>query len=372
MRVAIDISQIAYTGTGIETYTRQLVISLMRTHPEVNLILYGFSLRQHKKLTNFLDLLSNDFVRESAKIFWLPSTVLSLLWNRVHRIPIETFINHVDLVHTSDWTEPPSHMPKVTTIHDLMIFKYPENFPSAIIDNHKAKLFWVKKESKLVIADSESTKRDIIEYLQIPESKIRVIYLGVDAQFFPQTSESVLRIKKRYGIRKDYLLCVGTQEPRKNLFRIAQAFKQLNSHAIELIIVGNPGWGNPIRGNENIKVVGYVENKDLVSLYSGAIAFIYPSLYEGFGLPLLEAMASGTPVLTSNRGSLAEIAGNFAHTINPDQTEDLASGIKFLVDMPESRRKEMIQKGVHHARTFTWEKTAEQLYHVYQEIVEGL
>ena len=226
MRIAIDISQAVFEGTGVASYTRNLVRALLEIDPNNFYVLFGSSLRRQNNLVDFLRTLSRNS-SYSAKLSWLPPGALTFLWNQLHQVPFENFTGTVDIIHTSDWTEPPSKIPKVTTIHDLVIYKSPQNLPSSIIENQKDKLRWVKKESQLIIADSVSTKKDIIQYLQIPENKIRVVYLGVDGNFFPQKIDNIISLKKRLDIKKDYILCVGTREPRKNLERVIAAFKNL-------------------------------------------------------------------------------------------------------------------------------------------------
>jgi glycosyltransferase involved in cell wall biosynthesis len=360
MKIGIDISQLAFQGTGVATYTENLIVNLLKIDKQNEYIFFYSSLRQ--------DLPSN-----------LKSKFLNLemLWNRLHILPIETFTGKLHVFHTSDWLEPPTNCPKVTTIHDLAIFKYPETFvPKGghnIIQNQKRKLEWVKKETKTIIAVSENTKRDIIDILKIPENKIKVVYEASDPGYGKQqTNENIEKTKKKYGVSGKYLLTVGTLEPRKNIKRVIEAYKILINQFsdLSLIICGKMGWGDDIgkwimgNGKCQIKFTGYVPKEDLACLYQGAECFVYPSLYEGFGLPVLDAMASGCPVVTSNISSLPEVAGDAGILVNPENVEEIVKGIANALKNKESLAK----KGLIQASKFSWEKTARETLKIYQNI----
>lgn len=371
MKIGIDISQAVYQGSGVAVYTRHLVKSLLGLNfPHAEYVLFGSTLRRQNDLNNFISELplTKNYI---TKFFSFPPTTLEFIWNRMHAISIESFVGNVDIFHTSDWIEPPARVPKVTTIHDLIVYKYPDFLNQRIIETQKLKLTWVKKETSVVITDSLSTKRDIIEFLNISESKIQVIYLGIDKNYSPQPLYIINQIKKKYKIYHNYLLCVGTNEPRKNFVRVIQAFKKLNKKDLQLIIVGNFGWGNRIEESKNIKILRGLSIMDLASLYSGAVCFVYPSLYEGFGLPVLEAMACGCPVITSARGSLAEITQNKAILVDPESDIAIAEGIESIIDLSFNEREKITAQGVNHSKKFLWQKTAAQTLKIYQSIVSS-
>ena len=185
MKIGIDISQSVYFGTGVASYTRNLINAITKLTHSHKFVLFGSSLRRQKDLKKFLDTLGDKSLIDS-RIIMLPPTLLDIIWNRLHIIDVETFTGKIDLFHTSDWTEPPSDASKVTTIHDLIVYKFPEHLDKEIVNTQLSKLAWVKKESAMIIADSQSTKKDIMTYLNIPESIIKVVYLGVDPVFNPQ------------------------------------------------------------------------------------------------------------------------------------------------------------------------------------------
>lgn len=379
MRIGIDISQIVYEGTGVATYTGLLVKELLKQGASEQFVLFGSSLRNRRPLKEYLKGLKTKNFR--SKLAFLPPKILEFLWNGIHVLPIENFIGEVDVFHSSDWLEPPtSKARRITTIHDLTVFKYPETFFARgghnIVANQKRKLFFVKQYSNLVIAVSETTKKDILEFLSIPEKKIHVIPEAADPAYFPRNEEMIRETKRKFLIDGDFLLCVGTREPRKNIDRVIMAFAEIAKAQpdLSLIIVGKYGWGEEKMSNvkgqmSNVKILGYVEMEDLAGLYSGARAFVYPSLYEGFGLPILEAMACGCPVITSETGALKEIAGKEAILVDPENIEDIVVAIS-KVCRNEKIRKEMVLGGLKRSGEFSWEKTALQTLEAYRSVLE--
>jgi glycosyltransferase involved in cell wall biosynthesis len=202
-----------------------------------------------------------------------------------------------------------------------------------------------------------------MEILGIPEERIRVVYEACNGTYnIRHTTYDIDKIKKKYGIRGDYILAVGTREPRKNLQRVLEALNILVSQypSISLVVAGKFGWGQEI---SNFQLLGYVPKEDLACLYAGAEVFVYPSLYEGFGLPILEAMSSGCPVVTSNVSSMPEVAGEAAVLVNPKSVKEIAGGIKRAM----KERTELIKKGFARVKEFSWEKTARETLGVYQE-----
>jgi len=352
MKVGIDISQMAFAGTGVASYTQNLVRSLLEIDKKNDYRLFFSSLRRKPPA---------EFKSVNLRF---PPTFLEVLWNRLHVLPIERFLGRVDVFHSSDWLEPPTQCPKVTTVHDLVVFRYPQTLHPKIVKNQRRKLEWVRKETNLIIAVSESTKRDLVEILKISPKKIRVIYEATDPLFQKRLSPGrVNTVKKKYQLKKNYLLAVGTREPRKNLKKVIEAFELLGRKDLDLVIAGKFGWGEDIK-MANGKILGYVPKEDLPGLYTAAEVFVYPSLYEGFGLPVLEAMACGVPVVTSNTSSLPEVAGKAGVLVNPQESEAIAGGIEKALD----QASELREKGFKQAQKFSWKKTAEQTLAVYREV----
>jgi len=363
MKIAIDISQAIY-GTGVSVYTKNLAASLIKLYPDDQFILFGGSLRRKQEL-----LALARKIKGIPKIYPFPPTFMDLIWNSLHVLPVEKLIGQVDLIHTSDWTEPPSKLPKVTTVHDLIPFKFPQTTTESIRNTHKKRLAWVMRESDKIIAVSQSTKEDLISILKIPNEKIVVIPEGVEDRYCPQSIDIQEIIKKRYHINEDYIFTLSTLEPRKNQARLIKAFKLVKEKfpSLQLIIGGRTGWGEIPEAVEGVSMPGYIPDADLPGLYSGCLAFVLPSIYEGFGLPPLQAMACGASVAVSNVSSLPEVVEGAGVFFDPESVESIAAGI---IEAIENRSK-LKPLSLVQASKFTWEKTAERTHDVYKAVLDS-
>lgn len=359
MRICIDISAVIYE-TGVSWYTRNLVKSLLKIDKTDKFALFGGSLRRGKEIQQFINSVKQNNVE--GKVIALPPTLASFLWNNLHRFSIENLIGKVDVFHSSDWTQPPSRAFKVTTIHDLAPLRFPEISHPKIVQAHKQRLKWVKKEVDQIIAVSEATKKEIIDLLDINPERIVVIPEAPDPSLKKSSKEEVNNVLKKYGISKDYLLVVGA-DARKNIPAITQAYGKVRRHmtGTDLVIAGRPWDGIPEA--EGVRALGHVKREDLISLYSGAKALVYTSLYEGFGLPILEAMQLGCPVVTSNISSMPEVAGEAAVLVDPANPEEIARGIESVL----ANRDQWIEKGKKHVKKFSWEETARRTLDVYRQ-----
>ena len=351
MKIAIDISQIVY-GTGVSTYTENLVKNLLKIDKENEYLLFAGSLRRKQDVLK---------VFSQTRVFPILPTLADFVWNRLHVFPIEKLIGEVDVLHTSDWAEPPSKAFKVTTVHDLYPFKFPRLVHPKILEVHKRKMNWVLKESKRVIVPSNSTKEDLVN-LGIGEEKIKVIY---EAPSLTKTSsDKVDEIKKKYNLQGDYLISIGITK-LKNTENIIKAF-HLGSAGqdVKLVLVGRP-VGVELEEARNIRILGHVPKEDLGALLTGSRGLIYPSLYEGFGLPILDAFNCEVPVLTSNIAAMKEIAKDAAQLVDPNDPSSISDGIEAILRGP----KGFIEKGLARIKDFSWEKTAEETLGVYKEAV---
>ena len=369
MKIAIDISQIVY-GTGVSFYTRNLVKALARIDKKNDYILFGSSLRLKNILQEFAAEVKKINKNFNSKIISFPPTLAEILGNKFRFLPVEKLIGKIDVFHSSDWTQPPTKAAKVTTIHDFGFMRHPNVSHPKIAAVMKRRLALVKNECDLIIAVSETTKKDAVKLLEIPTKKIRVVYEAAFEDFKRASKKEVEQVKKKYKIKGKYLLCVATLEPRKNFKRIIKAFSRFESDNPEfsLVIVGKFGWGDIESSNikyqiSNIKFTGYVPSEDLPGLYSGASCLVYPSLYEGFGFPILEAFVCGCPVLTSNISSMPEVAGKAAVLVNPLDTDDIARGIKEAIE----KRERLIKAGLNQVKQFSWEKAAKETLKIYEE-----
>lgn len=376
MKIAIDISQIVYEGTGVANYTKELVSHLLILDKENEYILFGVSFGRLPVLEQYFRTVADLNYRVSTKFLPVPERLVNTIWNKLHLINIESIIGKIDIFHSSDWLQPPTAAKKVTTVHDLIIYKFPEVSHPYIVETQTKRMFWVKRECDKILADSLATKNDLINVLHFAEGKIDVVYPGIDEIFKPVSSEEKKRIKQRYDLFDDYILTVGTVEPRKNLATVLQAFERFLRHPListkkilpQLVIVGKSGWGEKIKDTKYIKSLGFVKKEDLPGLYSAATFFVYPSIYEGFGLPVLEAMACSTPVIVSDRGSLKEVAADSALFVDYQSAEDI--GIKMTqLYIDDNLRLNYTEKGKKNTARFNWIKTAKEVKAVYEKII---
>lgn len=337
MKVGFDISQIVHPG-GVAGYTKNLAEELQKEE-DLEMVFFFASLRKryHGNLKN-------------VKKFRLPPTLFEVLFNRIRNVGIEKFIGPVDIFHSSDWVQPPSRARKVTTYHDVIPLKFPRWSNPKIVAVHKRRLKVVEKEIDKVIAVSESTKKDLLEVSNIPDEKVVVIYEGVAQNFKPASEKDKSEFRKKYKLPGKFVLAIGGIGERKNLARIKEAAKDFN-----LVV--------------SLKDIT-VPDEELPLLYSSAQVLVYATLYEGFGLPILEAMACGTPVLTSNISSMPEVAGNAAILVDPKNVDKIHENI-MQVSEDNDLRKELIEKGLKRVKEFTWENAAQKTVNLYKGVVPG-
>ncbi|OGH43498.1 MAG: hypothetical protein A3I49_00315 [Candidatus Levybacteria bacterium RIFCSPLOWO2_02_FULL_37_11] len=268
-----------------------------------------------------------------------------------------------------------SVVPSVVSIFDLSYLKYPELFKKK--DLYQLKIWgrYSIKRAKAVITISESSKNAIIEEYKLASDKVHVVYPGIK-ELINNREINMTDLQKKYGIKKNFILFVGTIQPRKNIARMVEAISQIPE--LELIVVGKKGWqyegilDSPRKfGVENrVKFLEFVPDEELSELYKNAICFVLPSLYEGFGLPILEAMKYGCPVVTSNTSSLPEAGGDAALYFDPEDSSDIAEKIKKLLS-DDKFREDMIEKGYKQAKKFSWEKAAKETLHVLKEVANA-
>lgn len=361
MKIGIDISQIVY-GTGVSVYTQNLVKALLTIDRRNNYLLLGGSWRRQGELRRFVRE-CRQIRKVRSRILPFPPTLADFFWNKLHVLPIERLVGLVDVFHASDWTQPPAKRARlVTTIHDLGFLEWPESVHPQVLAAQKRRLEWVKKEADLVIAVSEATKKEVAERLEIPEKKVMAIHEGVpeDAKKFTLLPAKAKRLKLSLGITKPYVFAYGSQAPRKNIDRIIEAFKPLKDY--QLVIVGE--YRSEKRLAEGVVLTGFLPRQELLSLFAGAEALVFPSLYEGFGLPILEAFVLGVPVVTSNISSMPEVAGKAAVLVDPFDVQDITRGLEKAL----KERERLVKLGFKQAKQFSWQKTAKQTLKVYEAL----
>lgn len=284
-----------------------------------------------------------------------------------------------DLVHGPVFVGPfIAPCPVVVTIHDLSFLRFPHLFRGA--NRLYLRIFTRAsvRRARRVIAVSSYTAEETIRLLGVEGGKVDVVYHGVDAGFRPLPAKEVQAFRERTGLPERLILYVGTLEPRKNLVRLVEAFARLQEPGLSLILAGARGWYDEtifarveeLGLREKVLFPGYVPPDELPLWYNAATVFVYPSLYEGFGMPVLEAQACGTPVLTSDRSALPEAAGEGALLVDPWDVEVLAEGLRQLLG-DETLRMTLRQSGLAHASRFDWRKTAAETVAVYWRALEG-
>jgi glycosyltransferase involved in cell wall biosynthesis len=290
--------------------------------------------------------------------------------------PIALQRQRVDLVHGPVNISPLLvRSPSVVTVHDLAFLVYPEQYPGAKQRYLNLMTSLSVRRAKRIIAVSDSTRADIVRYYGVHPERVVVVPNGVDPDFAPVSDPDRLKaLRERHRLPEHFILFVGTLQPRKNLVGLLRAYARVKDEvAWPLVVVGAPGWlyesvfheAHWLGIADRIIFAGYAEPDALPLWYSAATVFVYPSLYEGFGLPLLEAMACGTPVITSATSSLPEVAGDAAICVNPTDVAALASALERLIQQP-ALHAELRERGLARAREFSWERTARETAEVYR------
>ena len=378
MRIGIDYTAAVNQGAGIGRYTRQLVQALLALDNRDEVVLLaagGGRLARTGGTAPFLQVPNARLIHLS-----LSERALTILWHRL-RLPLwaELFTGRLDLFHSPDFALPPIRQARtVLTVHDLSFMRVPECSQPSL----RAYLLRVVppsvRRADVVLADSQSTRNDVVELLGVSPDRVRVLYPGVDEAFRRVLDTHVLaEVRQRYRLPERFVLGVGTLQPRKNLPRLIEAYARSREDTdIKLVIAGGTGWMyegifrrvEDLGLQDEVYFPGYVADEDLPALYTLADLFAFPSLYEGFGLPPLEAMACGTPVVTSNVSSLPEVVGDAALTVDPHDVGALANAMRRVLNEP-ALRNAMVRRGLAQAQGFTWSRAAGELLHVYHEAV---
>ncbi len=358
MKIGLDISQIIYKNTGVSRFTDGLLLTIL-THDDSSKNQWSFlfsSLRRNLDEGIQKQIISTKHILCS---YPLPPMLLSFLWNKLHVFPVEYLLGNLDWYLSSDWTQPPSKSKKATIVHDLVFRKFPETVAPSVLQVQKKRLEWVTKEVDLILVDSQTTKYDLLRYYPIQEKRVHVLYPGVSPLPDSPDPQAVLR---KYNLNKPFLLTVGKQEPRKNIKRLIEAFENSSAESkTDLVIVGEPGWGEKIVvGNNHTHFLQKVTDIELSALYKNCLAFIYPSLYEGFGYPVVEAMQLGAAVAVSDNSSLKEIVGDTGFLFDPQNTKEITKTIEHIVADP-AYCKVLTIKGKRRAQTFSWESYYQSL-----------
>lgn len=356
MRIGLDVQTIGRRRTGDETYYRNLISHYAElgpgheywfyyTHPDAEPVLKRFNGRHHDRRL----------------------ALRNALWRVPLAYPWQMLKEPVDVFHTQYVGFAAAGARLVLTVHDLSFEHYPRTFPAG-------RALWLKltrwsvRAASAVIAVSEHTKNDLVRRYGLAEEKVRVIHNAAHPRFAPGADPDLLRrLRARWNLRKDFLLCVCSDHPRKNLPRLLAAFERASRRPgfdWELVLAGPKPDPRAPRG---VVYLGYVPDEELPALYNAASAFVYPSLYEGFGLPPLEAMSCGTPVIASRSSSLPEVCADAALYVDPTDVEDMARALARMAEDP-SLRARLKEQGLRRARLFSWREAARRTLAVYEEV----
>lgn len=378
MKIAIELQPCLKNRSGVGVYTYELSKRL-QAYEQIELQGDVFNFLERNDLKQ--DLMGIDFNKETCKLF--PYGVYRRIW---HYLPIkynQLFKREAQLTHFFNFIVPPRIQGKVmNTIYDLTFEFYPETMDKRNLRRIKRDLVYSLERPDKIITISEATKQDMIQHLRVDPSKIEVIYCGVDFKHFNEARNNSQSVREKYQLPDQYILYIGTLEPRKNIETLIEAFKRFkiegdkSNAEIKLVLAGKKGWLyegifkkiQELGLEDDVVDLGYIDEIDKPALYQMAQCFVFPSIYEGFGIPVIEAMAAGTPVITTNVSSLPEVAGEAGLLVDPKDTIAIAESM-YQLTTNEEKKQELIQKGYTQAQKFSWETSAEKLYRVYKELL---
>jgi glycosyltransferase involved in cell wall biosynthesis len=372
LRIAIDARKLRDYGIG--TYVRNLLRHLSREDQATDyVVLYNEADRE------LLGELGENFrlVLESSPGYSVREQIT---------IPRDLRRERADLFHAPHYVLPPlTPCKSVVTIHDCIHLRFPQYLPNRLGYAYARSFLWTATHrSDRVITVSEASKRDILEYFNVPAEKIDVIYNGIDERFGnPPPEEDVNRVRERYQLHGPFVLYAGNIKPHKNLGRLIEAFHVLRASgpefdSVKLVIIGDEiakyaalrHAVHRYKLHKHVRFFGFVPGSTLAILYRLAAVFVFPSLYEGFGLPPLEAMASGTPVITSNVSSLPEVVGDAAVLIDPLRPDAIADALRRVLS-DSGLRDDLRQRGLTRARHFSWERSVHRVREIYGEVLSN-
>ena len=380
MRVAVDYTAGVRQPAGVGRYTRGVVGALANA-------LAADTARSSGMDPHRLTLLWAGPARMGLPRDWpghvrtrrlpLPDRWMTAAWQRLHvPFPADTYAGGADVVYAPDFALPPRRRaPGVVTIHDLSYVLFPETHFPPLRRFLEATVPRSVADAALVFADSDQTRADVVRLLGTDPAKVVTVLSAPDATFRPMLASAVRAVRERWGVADGpYLVSVGTIQPRKNLPVVFEALRQLPER-VRLVHVGRPGWlCDPIFAaldasgvKHRVSILQGVDDEDLAALYSGALACVFPSRYEGFGLPAVEAMACGVPVISSHAGSLAEVVQDAGIIVDPDDSSAIATGTRRLME-EAAFRADLVARGFAQARRFQWDETGVQVLREFKRV----
>lgn len=378
-KILVEGSPMFRNRTGVGQYTYNLLRHLLTLDKKNQYVIFGFLLAGKK----FVPPIPETANVRYKLIRYFPSKAFSLLSRKLLPPPVDLLLaQSFDIAMFTNFVSTPLVKTKrsLVVIYDLSYIFRPEYTNKKNLELLKKQVPKSLARSNHIVTISENSKTEITNYFKVPADKITVVTPAVNHRLFkPQPDKTVERIIAKYGIKKPYILSVCTLEPRKNLKGVLDAFEKLPEDvksAYMLVLVGGKGWlsgeleakYDQLAGKHSLIKTGYVPDEDLPALYSGAAVFVYPSFYEGFGMPPLEAMACGTPVITSDNTSLPEVVGDAGVMIKAEDTQKLSSAIHAVLSS-DKLAATMKAKGLVQAKKFTWEESAEKLLQIIKRMV---
>jgi len=370
VRIAIDARKLHDFGIG--TYIRNLLRQLSRIDQATDYLL----LCQERDLQMGADLGRNfrTVIDRSGPYSAREQVSVPLVLGR----------KHVDLFHAPHYVLPPlTRCRSVVTIHDCIHLMFPQYLPNRFALAYARSSIWMAaRKADRILTVSEASKRDILRFFDVPPEKITVIYNGIDDRFHVQPAEDeMVRVRERYQLQGEFVLYAGNVKPHKNLERLLDAFHQVRQGGLDhlkLVVIGDEiskytelrRAVHRLNLHKHVRFLGYMPDEMLAVLYRLAAVFVFPSLYEGFGLPPLEAMACGTPVVTSNVSSLPEVVGDAAVLVDPTDPSSIAEGIRQVLTDPALAAR-LRARGLARAAEFSWERSVAQIHAIYGEIAAG-
>ena len=358
LRIVVDVSPLSLPRTGIGNYLRGMIGGLATVAGEHEIVAFApTGLRGTRRVREALEPLGVE-----RRLVTLPAAhAFRVAWSKSGRLPLERLIGRFDVFHFSDWMYPPQRAGvRATTIHDLVPLHFPELVHPRTLRMHGAKYRHAAATCDAVFANSRFTAADVAEHLQIPPERIRVAYPGIDRRFSPDG--------ERADLGAAYVLTVSTLDPRKNVEVVLDAFEVLRQRRQELLlaVAGGVAPGESAPGErEGVHLLGFVDEERLAALYRGASAFVYASRFEGFGMPVVEALASGVPAVVSSHPSLDEASGQAAFRVDPKNPMAVADALEVALQQGAERRAD----GLAHARRFTWEACGEAVLDGYESVL---
>jgi len=377
LSVVFSTDCIKYPLTGIGRYAFELANELQRRTEKVDLtFIHGTRIRDSLAVASESAQSVQSLKRKLQKSK-IVSELYRLTFPVAKSIALKKYKDHI--FHSPNYYLPPRVNHAVATFHDLSVFHWPQFHPAGRVHLMQKELRNTIKRASMLITDSDFTKNELMEFFGVESKNITVAPLACNANFHPRLKVDVESVLADYKIKwRQFFLYTGTIEPRKNILTLLRAYDRLSlqeKRAYPLVISGYKGWENEAlfklfnKGESEgwLKYLGFVPGKDLPVLFSSATAFVFPSIYEGFGLPVLEAMASGTPVICSNATSLPEVVGNAALMHDPEDIETLTNYIKKMIDDSEIK-SEMIKAGLAQSRNFSWSHCTDKTIEAYEQV----